>query len=87
MALLSRLALLYRRTLVSNTRVVAVVGSFGKSTTTRAVEAIFSQKSLRGIEVSCGNLEFSRDMPWHVSTILMDARLTYSGMTMAEVVN
>lgn len=35
--LLSRCASLYRRTLARNTRIVAVVGSFGKSTTTRAV--------------------------------------------------
>jgi UDP-N-acetylmuramoyl-tripeptide--D-alanyl-D-alanine ligase len=35
----SRLALLYRRTIVRRTRVIAVVGSFGKSTTTRAVAA------------------------------------------------
>lgn len=35
--LLSRLASLYRRTLVRNTRVVAVVGSFGKTTTKRAL--------------------------------------------------
>jgi UDP-N-acetylmuramoyl-tripeptide--D-alanyl-D-alanine ligase len=35
--LLSRLATLHRRTLVRNTHVVAVVGSFGKSTTVRAV--------------------------------------------------
>ncbi len=35
--LLSRIATLYRYTLIRNTRVVAVVGSFGKSTTTRAV--------------------------------------------------
>ncbi|MDG2383514.1 MAG: UDP-N-acetylmuramoyl-tripeptide--D-alanyl-D-alanine ligase [Pirellulaceae bacterium] len=34
--LLSRLARTYRRTWVSNTRIVAVVGSFGKTTTTRA---------------------------------------------------
>lgn len=37
--LLSRLAILHRRTLVRNTHVVAVVGSFGKSTTVRAVSA------------------------------------------------
>lgn len=37
--LLSPLARMYRRTLVRETRVVAVVGSFGKSTTTRAVAA------------------------------------------------
>jgi UDP-N-acetylmuramyl pentapeptide synthase len=37
--LLSRLARLYRHTLVRKTRVIAVVGSFGKSTTTRAVAA------------------------------------------------
>lgn len=36
---LSRLAMLHRRTLARRTRVVAVVGSFGKSTTTRAVAA------------------------------------------------
>ena len=35
--LLSRLASLHRRTLARNTRLVAVVGSFGKTTTTRAV--------------------------------------------------
>ena len=34
---LSRLANLYRRTVVRRTRIVAVVGSFGKSTTTNAV--------------------------------------------------
>jgi UDP-N-acetylmuramyl pentapeptide synthase len=37
--LLSRLARLYRRTLVRRTRVIAVAGSFGKSTTTRAIAA------------------------------------------------
>jgi UDP-N-acetylmuramyl pentapeptide synthase len=37
MPILSRLARLYRRNLVRNTRIVAVVGSFGKSTTTRAL--------------------------------------------------
>ncbi|MBN2577066.1 MAG: hypothetical protein JXP73_21065 [Deltaproteobacteria bacterium] len=36
---LSRLAVLYRQTLVRQTRTVAVVGSLGKSTTTRAVAA------------------------------------------------
>jgi UDP-N-acetylmuramyl pentapeptide synthase len=35
--LLSRLATLHRRTFIRNTRVVAVVGSFGKSTTVRTV--------------------------------------------------
>ena len=37
--LLSRLAWLHRRTLARNTRVIAVTGSFGKSTTTRAITA------------------------------------------------
>ncbi|HEX4522255.1 MAG TPA: Mur ligase family protein [Casimicrobiaceae bacterium] len=37
--LLSPLARMYRRTVVRTTRVVAVVGSFGKSTTTRAIAA------------------------------------------------
>ncbi len=36
---LSRLALLHRRTLARRPRVIAVIGSFGKSTTTRAVSA------------------------------------------------
>jgi UDP-N-acetylmuramoyl-tripeptide--D-alanyl-D-alanine ligase len=36
----SRLARLHRLTIARNTRVVAVVGSFGKSTTTRAVSAV-----------------------------------------------
>ena len=34
-----RLAWLHRRTLARNTRVIAVAGSFGKSTTTRAITA------------------------------------------------
>jgi UDP-N-acetylmuramyl pentapeptide synthase len=37
--LMSLLARLYRRTLVHDTRVIAVVGSFGKSTTARAIAA------------------------------------------------
>ncbi len=37
--LLSRLAMLHRRTLARDVRVIAVVGSLGKSTTTRAVAA------------------------------------------------
>jgi UDP-N-acetylmuramoyl-tripeptide--D-alanyl-D-alanine ligase len=37
--MMSRLARLYRRTIARRTRVVAVVGSFGKSTTMRAVAA------------------------------------------------
>jgi UDP-N-acetylmuramyl pentapeptide synthase len=37
--LLSRLARLYRHTLMRETRVIAVAGSFGKSTTTRAIAA------------------------------------------------
>jgi len=37
--MMSRLARLYRRTMVRRTRVVAVIGSFGKSTTMRAVAA------------------------------------------------
>jgi UDP-N-acetylmuramoyl-tripeptide--D-alanyl-D-alanine ligase len=42
--LLSRLATLHRRTLIRNTRVIAVVGSFGKSTTVRAVLTALSGK-------------------------------------------
>ncbi len=42
--LVSRLAILHRRTLVRNTRVVAVVGSFGKSTTVRAVSAALGSR-------------------------------------------
>ena len=41
---LRRVASLYRRTLVRNTCVVAVVGSFGKSTTMRAVTAALGRK-------------------------------------------
>jgi len=37
--ILCHLASVYRRTLARNTRVVAVVGSFGKTTTARAVSA------------------------------------------------
>jgi len=37
---LSRLAILYRRTFARRTRVVTVVGSFGKTTTTRALATI-----------------------------------------------
>lgn len=42
--LLSRLALIYRRTLFRNTRIVAVVGSFGKSTTLRAVLTVLGRQ-------------------------------------------
>ena len=38
--LMSRLARLYRRTIARRQRVVAVVGSFGKSTTMRAVALV-----------------------------------------------
>ena len=41
----SRLARLYRRTLARNACVVAVVGSFGKSTTTRMVQAVLQMPS------------------------------------------
>ncbi len=41
--ILSRLAAFYRRTLVRHTRVVVVVGSFGKSTTTHAVTTAVSR--------------------------------------------
>lgn len=41
--ILSRLAAFYRRTLVRNTHVVVVVGSFGKSTTTHAVTTAVSR--------------------------------------------
>lgn len=37
---LSRIAFAYRRTMGRNTRVIAIVGSLGKSTTTRAVAAV-----------------------------------------------
>ena len=40
--LLSPLAQMYRRTLVRDTRVIAVTGSFGKSTTARAIAAAYS---------------------------------------------
>lgn len=40
--LTSRLAWLYRRTLVRDTRVIAVVGSFGKSTTTRCLAIVLN---------------------------------------------
>ena len=44
--LLSRLAGLYRRKVISSTRIVAVVGSFGKTTTTRAL-SIALQREIR----------------------------------------
>ncbi|CAG0991341.1 UDP-N-acetylmuramoyl-tripeptide--D-alanyl-D-alanine ligase [Burkholderiales bacterium] len=44
---LSRLARLYRRTVARNTRVVAVVGSFGKSTAARAVAAAIAAPAHR----------------------------------------
>lgn len=40
--LLSQIAKVYRRTLIRNTRVVAVVGSFGKTTTARALTTSLS---------------------------------------------
>jgi UDP-N-acetylmuramoyl-tripeptide--D-alanyl-D-alanine ligase len=47
--LMSRLARLHRRTVARRTRVVAVVGSFGKSTTTRAVAAALGAPGLKSL--------------------------------------
>ena len=47
--LLSRLARLHRRTVGRRTRIVAVVGSFGKSTTTRAVAAALAAPPLKSL--------------------------------------
>ena len=46
---LSRLARLYRCTITRRTRIVAVVGSFGKSTTTRAVAAALAAPGLKSM--------------------------------------
>jgi UDP-N-acetylmuramoyl-tripeptide--D-alanyl-D-alanine ligase len=47
--MMSRLARLYRRTIARRTRVVAVVGSFGKSTTMRAVAAALAAPQPRSM--------------------------------------
>jgi len=46
---LSRLARLYRKTLARHTRVIAIVGTFGKSTTNRAVCAVLGARPPRSI--------------------------------------
>ena len=51
--LLSALAGWYRRNVVSGTRIVAVVGSFGKSTTTRAVTAALQRPVDRKLSFNC----------------------------------
>jgi len=50
---LSRLAALHRRTLMRQTRVAAVVGSFGKSTTTRAIAAALGVRLHRRFSYNC----------------------------------
>ena len=45
--LLSRAASVYRRTLLTNTRIIAVVGSYGKSTTARAIAKVLTRDSER----------------------------------------
>jgi len=51
--LLSVLAGWYRRKIVSDTRIVAVVGSFGKSTTTRTVTAALQKPVPRRLSLNC----------------------------------
>ena len=53
---LSRAARLYRRTLVHRVRVVAVVGSSGKSTTTRAVSVALGLPPPRSVLANCWSL-------------------------------
>jgi UDP-N-acetylmuramoyl-tripeptide--D-alanyl-D-alanine ligase len=48
--LLSRLAILHRQTFLSNTSMVAVVGSFGKTTTARALASVLIGKIRSNIE-------------------------------------
>lgn len=50
--LLSGLAILYRRTLVRNTHIVAVVGSFGKSTTVRSILAALGRQAHPNFELN-----------------------------------
>jgi UDP-N-acetylmuramyl pentapeptide synthase len=52
---LSRLATLYRRTIVRKTKLVAVVGSFGKSTTTNAVATALGRIPHPGSQRSCSS--------------------------------
>src|SRR5262245_1592340 len=51
---LERLATLHRRAVVSRTRVIAVVGSFGKTTTARAVVSALRTRGLRPFSNSGG---------------------------------
>ncbi len=51
--LLSALARLYRRRIVSGTRIVTVVGSYGKTTTTRAVTTSLQRQIHRSLFLNC----------------------------------
>jgi len=51
--LLSALASLYRKKVISNTRIVSVVGSFGKTTTTRAVTIALQGKIHKNLYLNC----------------------------------
>lgn len=48
----SRLARAYRATVVRRTRIVAVVGSFGKSTTTRAIAAVLATPGYKSMSAN-----------------------------------
>ncbi len=65
--LMSRLARLHRRTSARRTRIVAVVGSFGKSTTTRAVAAALGAPGLKSMTANAWTsiaLAVLRIRPW-----------------------
>ena len=65
---LSRTAALYRRTLICRTRIAAIVGSFGKTTTTRAVMTALGGDVSRLFEFNVGSslaVALFRIKPWN----------------------
>ena len=65
--IVDRMARLYRATWVRQTRIIAVIGSFGKTTTTRTVSAALGHSDLRFIGWNCGvalPMALLRIRPW-----------------------
>jgi UDP-N-acetylmuramoyl-tripeptide--D-alanyl-D-alanine ligase len=62
--ILSRIASAYRRTLATQTRIVVVVGSFGKTTTTKTIAAALGTSVARGNEWSRIAQAILQIKPW-----------------------
>lgn len=70
---LKRLAMLYRLTLIRRTRIVAVVGSFGKTTTTRTLCAAIGCPLLAARGANAGSSlaeSLLRIRPWHRHAVI-----------------